>query len=61
VANEMLLPSGKKCGDCYAYSWCKKLFMCKETNVECDYYPVRFNQRATDTIEAANTAPNSTK
>jgi hypothetical protein len=48
---EMLLPEGKTCGDCYAYSWCARLFMCKSTNIECDYFPVRFKHFTTQTAE----------
>ena len=57
MSNEMLLPSGKFCGMCYAYRHCKMLFGCKETNNECDWFPVRFKERATEIVEAKPEQP----
>jgi len=55
MASEMMLPVGKKCGDCFAFRYCKGLFGCKDSNVECDWFPVRFKECATEKVEAANT------
>lgn len=46
MSEEMKLPEGKTCKDCFAYTWCKRLFGCEETNTECDYYPVRFKEKS---------------
>ena len=40
--DEMKLPTGKTCGDCFWIASCKALFGCPETNTTCDWAPSRF-------------------
>ena len=40
--DEMKLPTGKTCGDCFWLRSCKALFGCPETNTTCDWAPSRF-------------------
>lgn len=43
--NDMALPAGKTCRDCFNYARCKMLFKCGESNTECDWAPSRFRGR----------------
>ena len=42
---EMKLPPGKTCKDCQHCYRCTKMFGAKETNTECDFYPMRFQDK----------------
>lgn len=42
MSNEMDLPDGKTCKDCVYCYRCTKMFGVKESNTECDFYPVEF-------------------
>lgn len=39
----MKLPQGMCCGVCSLFKKCEKIFGCKPTSQECDFYPVRFS------------------
>jgi hypothetical protein len=43
---DMRLPLGKTCGECSHHPRCVVLFGCPESNVNCDWSPSRFVQRA---------------
>lgn len=41
---EMALPPGKTCGQCYAFRFCSGIGIAKPEQTRCDYWPVRFVQ-----------------
>jgi len=46
--SELNLPAGKTCKDCVHCYRCTRMFGVKETNVECDFYPVLFQEKANE-------------
>lgn len=42
MSEDMKLPDGKTCEDCWSFRRCKMLFSCPPTNTECDWSPSRF-------------------
>jgi len=40
--NDMILPEGKTCADCYHCNRCTKIFGVNSENIECDFSPSRF-------------------
>lgn len=44
-ADDMALPSGKRCSDCAWFARCVMLFQCKAGNARCDFAPSRFLQK----------------
>lgn len=44
LADEMRLPAGKTCGDCFHIRRCKAMFGHVETDTYCDWSPSRFRR-----------------
>ena len=45
---EMKLPEGKVCDQCFAFRFCKGIGCSWSGRVECDYWPSRFIERRND-------------
>jgi len=41
----MDLPDNKTCGDCVQVYRCSTIFGVSKTDTECDFYPIRFQQK----------------
>jgi hypothetical protein len=48
MSDDMKLPEGETCNDCYHFTRCIALFGAKETNTTCDWSPSRFNKIMTE-------------
>lgn len=44
--DEMVIPFGLVCGDCYLFSRCSRIIGVLATNRECDFHPVKFSPSA---------------
>ena len=40
--SEMSLPEGQTCGNCNLFDNCHGIIGVKESNTECDFYPIKF-------------------
>lgn len=45
--DDMKLPPGKTCADCYHCYRCTRIFGAKPENTVCDFAPSRFHERKT--------------
>lgn len=45
---DMKLPEGKTCDDCFAFSFCNGIGCSWPGRTACDYWPNRFKQKRTD-------------
>ena len=45
---DMKLPDNKTCGDCAHSFRCTKLFGAQLTNIECDFFPIKFVSKHND-------------
>ena len=55
--DDMKLPDGETCGNCYWFRRCKGLFGCAETNTTCDWAPSRFLKAARPPTPATKPRP----